>query len=229
MYKSEQNKWKIVDFGLTASGTSSQVYRTIYSRGTSTYRAPELVNNCIYNNKVDIWAIGCILFEVLFSEKAFLCDFDVSQFALKIIHFNLQMKIPTVDEWDESLQTSITSLIKELLSVDPAERPTAKDLARRFYYIFKWAGLKGLSEEERIKYAARIEKTPKDWMMWNELTKLYKKKRDYDTAIEVYQAWRERIQPAKERPVALNNFTISLVSSKRPWNVMSLFKIPNGA
>lgn len=102
------------------------------------------------------------------------------------------MKIPIVGEWDASLQTSIASLIQEVLGVDPTERPTAKDLTKRFNYALKWAWLKGLSDEEKTYYVERIENTPDDRIVWNELTKRYKQKKDYDTTIEVYQTWRER-------------------------------------
>ena len=45
-----------------------------YSLGTARYKAPELANRFIrekHDEKVDIWAIGCIAFEMFAREKTF--------------------------------------------------------------------------------------------------------------------------------------------------------------
>ena len=58
--------WKLADFGLLSKGTSVGTQKTEYARGTVCYRAPEILaeHERIYNNKVDIWALGCILYEL---------------------------------------------------------------------------------------------------------------------------------------------------------------------
>ena len=42
--------------------------------GTASYRAPELITGekLTYTRQVDIWAIGCIFFELAFNRKSFL-------------------------------------------------------------------------------------------------------------------------------------------------------------
>ena len=32
--------------------------------GTNYYMAPEVIRGKIYNNKIDIWALGCIIYEL---------------------------------------------------------------------------------------------------------------------------------------------------------------------
>jgi serine/threonine protein kinase len=68
--------WKVADFGLTSQGTSQSLHYTEFARGTSGYRAPELLlqDTAVYNNKVDIWALGCILFELVVGTKPFTTD-----------------------------------------------------------------------------------------------------------------------------------------------------------
>src|SRR5271169_4534480 len=83
LYSCQQGAWQIADFGLTSEGTSKNVRDTNHGRGTTSYRAPELINTLQYNNKVDIWAIGCVLFEVIFRKKAFLSDGAVQQYGLE--------------------------------------------------------------------------------------------------------------------------------------------------
>lgn len=78
----EDGMWKITDFGLASEGTSKAVHTTKYSRGTPCYRAPELVRDePFFNRKVDIWSIGCILYELLEGSKVFGNDFEVLQYA----------------------------------------------------------------------------------------------------------------------------------------------------
>src|ERR1700685_2478180 len=74
-------QWKIVDFGIMSHGTSDHAISTHASRGTGGYRAPELVADVgHFTNKVDIWASGCILFELITGTKAFLNDWAVREY-----------------------------------------------------------------------------------------------------------------------------------------------------
>tara|TARA_B100000123_G_C25732038_1_gene429709 strand:+ start:1042 stop:1995 length:954 start_codon:yes stop_codon:yes gene_type:complete len=56
-------KVKIIDLGSSNLNEDRKDYFYIQSRY---YRAPELVFNIYYNNKIDIWAFGCIFMELLF-------------------------------------------------------------------------------------------------------------------------------------------------------------------
>lgn len=75
LYSSKDSAWKLADFGFTCEGTSSQFQISGLVRGTSGYRAPELLAEpATYTNKVDIWAMGCILHELAVARKAFIND-----------------------------------------------------------------------------------------------------------------------------------------------------------
>jgi NIMA (never in mitosis gene a)-related kinase len=63
--------WKLTDFGISGPALSKGV-TTKFSRGTPCYRAPELLDEqARFTEKVDIWALGCILYEVATGDKAF--------------------------------------------------------------------------------------------------------------------------------------------------------------
>jgi serine/threonine protein kinase len=65
----------VVDFGLTSEGTANRAQTTVNARGTPGYVAPELLaTKAIYTNNVDIWSIGCILYELCEGRKAFSYD-----------------------------------------------------------------------------------------------------------------------------------------------------------
>ena len=121
--------WKVADFGLTVEATSKQLHTTRSSKGTSSYRAPELVREHgpgTFNNKVDIWALGCIIFEIVFRKKAFSSDFAVYQYA----GTNGEcFKIPDTTAMSIDL-TLVSEVIKDLLAIDPSDRPSAQALVK---------------------------------------------------------------------------------------------------
>src|SRR5271170_2543706 len=75
------SKWKLADFGLTTEGSSNIEHSTRYGMGSSGYRAPELLDSSRkYTNKVDIWAMGCVLYELATGERAFKDDWAIFQY-----------------------------------------------------------------------------------------------------------------------------------------------------
>ena len=61
--KDDIKSLKIIDFGLTK--TLARQEKTNEAIGTLTYLAPEVFSHKPYNNKIDIWSIGIILFFLL--------------------------------------------------------------------------------------------------------------------------------------------------------------------
>lgn len=57
---------KVTDFGLAKSITSASTNKMGQSFvGTVAYSAPEIVQRQDYNEKADIWSLGCILHELM--------------------------------------------------------------------------------------------------------------------------------------------------------------------
>src|SRR5277367_1332957 len=75
---SQRAAWKITDFDFTMTGGSKLAYSTNSAHGTDCYRAPELVKGTdpIVTMKSDIWALGCIMHELLTGLKAFPNDWN---------------------------------------------------------------------------------------------------------------------------------------------------------
>lgn len=57
------NNVKLGDFGLSRVLSKESVYATT-NVGTPYYMSPEQINEQKYNDKSDIWALGCIIFEM---------------------------------------------------------------------------------------------------------------------------------------------------------------------
>ena len=58
----ENSSILISDFGISKIIKNQPFFKTII--GTPYYISPEMYNNIKYDNKIDIWAMGCILFEM---------------------------------------------------------------------------------------------------------------------------------------------------------------------
>ena len=51
------------------------------AEGGPCYQAPELVSgDHVYNNKVDIWALGCILYELVTGKRLFRNDYAIEKY-----------------------------------------------------------------------------------------------------------------------------------------------------
>jgi serine/threonine protein kinase len=119
LFSVKDQRWKIADFGLAEQGTSKALIPTGNARGKESYRAPELVqvDTAKFSNKSDIWALGCILHELITGVKAFPSDAAVYHYSL------VQTPLP-IGNHPRSQFLSVFR-IPALFSVDPACRPSA--------------------------------------------------------------------------------------------------------
>jgi len=142
LYSVEHDTWKVADFGLTAEGTSKRALETQYSRGTPSYRAPELIVDGKYTNKVDIWALGCIFYEIIFQKRAFSGDIEIHQYALTYNTSSVDSKIPPdVAEIlpRKDVRTFVLAIIRDTLDADSTKRPSAVVLSKRFNDFYNFA------------------------------------------------------------------------------------------
>jgi serine/threonine protein kinase len=118
---------------------SSKGITTRHSRGTPCYRAPELLlvndlGTTKINNKVDIWAIGCIQYELVFHKKAFIDDYAVLDYRQQHAIFKKRFNVPknSTSVFTDHLNTFLSDAIPKMLEVDEALRPTANELSETF-------------------------------------------------------------------------------------------------
>ena len=75
IFISQDYKIKIGDFGI-----SKKLVGTIHAKscvGTKNYTAPEIINGEKYNNKVDMWSLGCIIYELCTLNICFECEYEL--------------------------------------------------------------------------------------------------------------------------------------------------------
>jgi serine/threonine protein kinase len=132
LYHEQDKSWKITDFGLTTEGTSRRLITSAFSHGTAGYRAPELVKDeRNFNNKSDIWALGCILYELVTDKKPFLSDWALLEYTAKgnnDINTMVGNNMFVIGKWRDW----ITEYIEVMLSVQPSRRPAARQLHEAF-------------------------------------------------------------------------------------------------
>ena len=112
-------------------------------RGTDAYRAPELLRGTKqFSKKSDIWALGCILYEMCMRKKAFRGDWEISDWVAGSTDPNIS--IPAYRSPDGSCARcshlyaevlskpndleDINETLRALLNIDPKNRPSARDL-----------------------------------------------------------------------------------------------------
>ncbi|XP_024533487.1 probable serine/threonine-protein kinase DDB_G0280111 [Selaginella moellendorffii] len=115
--------WKLCDFGSISTnhrrferaeemGVEEDVIR---KHTTPAYRAPEmwdLYQRELISEKVDIWALGCLLYRLCFFKSAF-----DGESKLQILNGNY--RIPEAPRYSEN----VTQLIKDMLMPSPGSRP----------------------------------------------------------------------------------------------------------
>ena len=78
LFISKDYKIKIGDFSISRKIkekiSDDNGYTLTEGIGTDRYMAPELISGEKYNNKIDIWALGCVIYELFNLEFCFNCD-----------------------------------------------------------------------------------------------------------------------------------------------------------
>jgi len=131
LYSSNQKLWKIADFGLSAEGSTKHSIQTGQARGTGGYRAPELLNeqDAKFTKKVDIWALGCILYELAMKTRAFRGDWDVS--ATFATGSSPTLQVSTAS-FPEIFISHLSECVHEALAKEHQNRPSISTLCPLF-------------------------------------------------------------------------------------------------
>lgn len=110
---------KVGDFGIARVLTGDKELATT-AIGTPYYLSPEICQRKPYNHKSDIWALGCVLFEM-----AALCHPFQAQNFHQLMSAILKVKHRSLPSYCSPL---LRDLVSVLLHIDPGERPTADEI-----------------------------------------------------------------------------------------------------
>ncbi|CAN2388888.1 Cyclin-dependent kinase-like 2 [Pristimantis euphronides] len=170
---------KLCDFGFARTlAAPGEVYTDYVA--TRWYRAPELlVGDIKYGKAVDLWAIGCLVTEMLTGEPLFPGDSDIDQlYHIVKCQGNLTPRLqelfyknplfsgvtlPEIKEVEAlekrypKLSPVILDLAKNCLQIDPEKRPSCMTLLQ--HDLFK---KDGFSERFSQEISAKVQKLSKD-------------------------------------------------------------------
>ncbi|XP_037752579.1 cyclin-dependent kinase-like 2 isoform X1 [Chelonia mydas] len=170
---------KLCDFGFARTLAAPGEAYTDYV-ATRWYRAPELlVGDTKYGKAVDVWAIGCLVTEMLTGEPLFPGDSDIDQLyhIMKCLgnltprHQELFYKnplfagvrLPEVKEVEPlerrypKLSAAVLDLTKKCLQIDPDKRPSCADLLQCDFF-----NKDGFAERFAQELRLKIQKDARD-------------------------------------------------------------------
>jgi tetratricopeptide (TPR) repeat protein len=118
---------------LTSGGTTGQLQTSNEAKGKPCYRPPELLRSPSgYNNKTDIWGLGCILFELCVCEKAFQSDWDTYAYDASNPSGHPRIHFPNELGLTDGSKRAFRAWINKMLQVDYQDRPSAITLGQTF-------------------------------------------------------------------------------------------------
>ena len=127
IFINKNNKLKIGDFGISIKLNDTRY--TTSKVGTYIYMAPEIIKGEKYNNKVDIWSLGCIIYELCTLNY---CFFDTSIFGLCNKIVNEKHGKIDLNKYENDFQ----NLIDNMLNKNYKIRPNINEVYNSFNQIF---------------------------------------------------------------------------------------------
>jgi len=117
---------KVVDFGIAhVSSSNSRLTQTATVLGTAAYLSPEQATAAEVDGRTDLYAVGCVLVEMLTGEPPFTADAPV---AIAFKHVSEQPAPVSARRPD--VPPSLDAAVLRLLAKNPAERPADASGAR---------------------------------------------------------------------------------------------------
>ncbi|KAM8977606.1 serine/threonine-protein kinase Nek3-like [Pelodytes ibericus] len=122
IFLTQKGQIKLGDFGSAHLLSSPLAYACTYV-GTPYYVPPEIWENLPYNNKSDIWSLGCVLYEICTLKHPFQAG-SWKSLILKICQGSYS---PLPSQYSYELR----SLVKQMFRKDPRHRPSTKTILTR--------------------------------------------------------------------------------------------------
>lgn len=112
-----QGEFKLSDFGFCGNYTEGAGRKTMC--GTTEYIAPEVVLNDRQDDKLDIWCMGVLLYEMLHHRPPY---------QVKNTYWLMQEIKSKPIEFDPTLPTELCDIIRACMNIEPRHRPSAAEL-----------------------------------------------------------------------------------------------------
>ena len=108
---------KLTDFGLSTYIQPGNIRNSVC--GTPIYMSPEMIKGTGHDEKIDIWSIGVLLFELLTGDQAWAGE-NVETVEYNIMNLRIS--------WPENMNIYAKDLISKILKTNPHERISLKEM-----------------------------------------------------------------------------------------------------
>ena len=114
---------KLTDFGWSNYMQEDEKRQTVC--GTPIYLAPEIIKEEGHDEKVDIWCIGVLLFELITGNVPFQGN-DIDTLKENILHLKIA--------WPKDINIDAKNLIKKILKLDPKARISLEEMLQHPFF-----------------------------------------------------------------------------------------------
>jgi serine/threonine-protein kinase len=117
---------KVLDFGIARLTAGSSLTQTATVLGSAPYLAPELCRGAAADARSDIYALGCVLYELVTGRPPFTGEVPAA-----VVHQQISSAPRSPERLNREVPPALGGLILAMLDKDPGRRPQdAGDLAR---------------------------------------------------------------------------------------------------
>ena len=109
---------KLCDFGFARALSYTTLFLNSI-KGTPLYMAPELVQEQRYDEKIDVWSLGIILYELYYGQPPFFTN---------SIYKLIQMIVNDPIQWPGPISDNFKGFLLKMLQKDPNERVSCEEL-----------------------------------------------------------------------------------------------------
>jgi serine/threonine-protein kinase len=139
---------QVVDFGIAHARQRIHQTEAGQVKGTFPYMAPEQMTAAVVDRRVDVWALGAVLWELLTLRRLFLRDTDVNT-----MYAVLSSEIKPPSEYRPEIPPELDEIVLKALQRNPEERwQTAREMGKALRRV--------LAQQEELVGPAELA----DWL-----------------------------------------------------------------
>jgi serine/threonine-protein kinase len=121
-----EGQLKLSDFGLAMMEAGRKITQAGKTAGTFLYMAPEQIRGQEVTGRTDLYALGCVFYELLTGKPPFIGETPAAT-----LHMHLKNPVPRVGTTVLDCPPALDELVSKLMEKDPANRyQSAADVAR---------------------------------------------------------------------------------------------------
>ncbi len=122
----KNGRLKLSDFGLATVAAARKITSAGKTMGTFHYMAPEQIRGQTMTAQVDIYALGCVFYELLTGRPPFEADTPAA-----ILHKHIQDEPQPVRVLNPDCPEALAKLVHEMLQKQPGDRPSSAAAVHR--------------------------------------------------------------------------------------------------